>query len=143
MSAPIQPHVRWAQRKAFLFIKIDVPGSKPQNSKFNITEKTLDFEAEVEGKKYSVHLDFFKEINPQVNIIKIRFFFFWLFLFFKETKTIYEPRYIELRIFKKEKNESYWPRLMKDKNIGHNTWLTVDWQNFIDEDMEGKLVLLL
>lgn len=86
MSAPIQPHVRWAQRKAFLFIKIDVPGSKPQNSKFNITEKTLDFEAEVEGKKYSVHLDFFKEINPQVNIIKIRFFFFDSSFFLRKLK---------------------------------------------------------
>lgn len=45
---------------------------------------------------------------------------------------------MEFRVWKKNETESYWPRLQKDKDRGHNTWLSVDWQNFIDEDQEGN-----
>lgn len=86
------------------------------------TEDSMSFTGvgKPEGKKYELNVEFFSKINPD----KVA------------SKNI--KRCIEFVIAKAEPQETYWPRLLKDKTKPH--WLKVDFNRWEDEgsnDEEG------
>ncbi|KAJ9632504.1 p23 chaperone protein wos2 [Taxawa tesnikishii (nom. ined.)] len=102
----ITPEVTWAQRssatdaeKNHIFLTISVPDVKPENLKLDLQPTSLEFTGHSETKKatYHVKLDLYAEIEP------------------KESKINHSARDVELVLRKKELNEEYWPRLLKDK----------------------------
>jgi hypothetical protein len=59
------------------------------------------------GITYAVDFDFFAEIDPA------------------ESKINHTDKNVEMVLRKKELNEEYWPRLLKEKAKVH--WLQTDW----------------
>ena len=102
--------VTWAQRssttepeKNHIYMTIVVPDVDPKNMKLDLQPSSLEFTGYSESKKatYHVKMDLFAEIDP------------------KESKINHSSRWIELVLQKKELNEEYWPRLLKDKQKVH------------------------
>lgn len=100
----------WAQRsstsepeKNHVYLTIAVPDVDPKQIKLDIQPTHLEFTGYSQTKKatYHVKLDFFAEIEP------------------KESKINHTARDIEMVLRKKELNEEYWPRLLKDKAKVH------------------------
>lgn len=82
---------------------IVVPDVDPKNMKLDLQPSSLEFTGYSDSKKatYHVKMDLFAEIDP------------------KESKINHSSRWIELVLRKKELNEEYWPRLLKDKQKVH------------------------
>lgn len=80
-----------------------MPDVKPENLKLDLQPTSLEFTGHSETKKatYHVKLDLYAEIEP------------------KESKINHSARDVELVLRKKELNEEYWPRLLKDKQKVH------------------------
>ncbi|XP_058061392.1 uncharacterized protein CG16817 isoform X1 [Anopheles bellator] len=119
MSAAVPPPAVWAQRSDVIFLTLNVECSEPV---YKFTENTMVFSGVgmPEGKKYELNVEFFNKINPE----KVA------------TKNI--KRCIEFVIAKAEPEETYWPRLLKEKTKPH--WLKVDFNRWEDEgsgDDEG------
>ena len=102
--------VTWAQRssttdaaKNHIFLTISVPDVDPKKIELDVQPTSLTFTGYSESKKatYHVKLDFYAEIDP------------------KESKTNHTPRDVEFVLQKKELNEEYWPRLLKEKAKVH------------------------
>ena len=45
------------------------------------------------------------------------------------------PRSVQMHIMKKESDEEFWPRLLKDKTKEKNQ-VKIDWDRYVDEDEE-------
>ena len=102
--------VTWAQRssttepeKNHIYMTIVVPDVDSKNLKLDLQSSSLEYTGYSESKKatYHVKMDLFAEIDP------------------KESKINHSSRWIELVLQKKELNEEYWPRLLKDKQKVH------------------------
>lgn len=80
-----------------------VPDVKKENVKLDIKPTYLDFSGYSETKKatYAVKLEFFKEIDVAAS------------------KTNHSQRCVEFVLQKKDLEEEYWPRLLKDKAKMH------------------------
>jgi len=80
-----------------------VPDVKPENIKLDVKPTHLDFSGYSETKKatYAVKLEFYKEIDPSAS------------------KTNHSSRSVEFVLQKKDLEEEYWPRLLKDKAKVH------------------------
>lgn len=100
----------WAQRsssteaeKNHVFLAIMVPDVSPANIKLDLQPTSLTFTGYSDTKKanYHVKLDLYKEIDP------------------KESKTHHSQRAVEFVLQKKDMEEEYWPRLLKDKAKVH------------------------
>lgn len=80
-----------------------VPDVKKENVKLDIKPTYLDFSGYSETKKatYAVKLEFYKEIDVA------------------ESKTNHSQRCVEFVLQKKDLEEEYWPRLLKDKAKMH------------------------
>lgn len=100
----------WAQRssatdreKNHVFLTISVPDVSKDKIKLDIQPTHLNFQGYSESKKgtYAVKLEFYAEIDPAA------------------TKNRHTPRDIELVLQKKELDEHFWPRLLKDKSKVH------------------------
>ena len=100
----------WAQRssaseaeKNHVFLTISVPDVAKDKIKLDIQPASLTFQGYSETKRatYAVTLEFYAEIDPAAS------------------KTNHTPRDVELVLQKKELNEAYWPRLLKDKAKVH------------------------
>lgn len=111
-EAAVPPPAVWAQRSDVLFVTLNVECSDPV---FKFTEDTMVFSGvgKPEGKKYELNVEFYSKINPDKVV----------------TKNI--KRCIEFVIAKAEPQETYWPRLLKEKNKPH--WLKVDFNRWEDE----------
>lgn len=102
--------VTWAQRssttepeKNHIYMTIVVPDVDSKNLKLDLQSSSLEYTGYSESKKatYHVKMDLFAEIDP------------------KESKINHSSRWTELVLQKKELNEEYWPRLLKDKQKVH------------------------
>jgi len=122
------PEVTWAQRssssdaeKNHIFLSINVPDVDPKKIKLDIKPNTLSFTGYSESKKadYSVSLEFYAELDPSAS------------------KVNHSPRAVELVLQKKELNEEYWPRLLKDKAKVH--FLKTDFDKWVDEDEQDAV----
>lgn len=111
-EAAVPPPAVWAQRSDVLFLTLNVECSEPV---FEFTEDTMVFSGVgmPEGKKYELNVQFYGKINPDK-------------VFHKNIK-----RCIEFVIGKAEPQETYWPRLLKEKTKPH--WLKVDFNRWEDE----------
>ena len=110
MKLTSAPTVTWAQRsskteaeKNHVFLTISVPDVSKEKIKLNIQPNSLDFQGYSETKKatYAVKLEFYAEIDPSASKIN------------------HTPRDVEMVLQKKELNEEFWPRLLKDKAKVH------------------------
>lgn len=124
----ITPEVTWAQRsskteaeKNFVFVTIAVPDVDPKKIKLDVQPTKLSFSGYSESKKatYGVTLDFYAEIDPAAS------------------KIDHSPRAVELKLQKKDLNEEYWPRLLKDKAKVH--YLKTDFDKWVDEDEQDAV----
>lgn len=108
--ANLECAVTWAQRssttepeKNHIYMTIVVPDVDSKNLKLDLQSSSLEYTGYSESKKatYHVKMDLFAEIDP------------------KESKINHSSRWTELVLQKKELNEEYWPRLLKDKQKVH------------------------
>ncbi|EMC91852.1 hypothetical protein BAUCODRAFT_54166, partial [Baudoinia panamericana UAMH 10762] len=115
--------VTWAQRssksdaeKNHVYLTISVPDVSPSNIKLDLQPTHLDFTGYSETKKatYHVHLDFYADIEPA------------------KSKINHTPRDVEMVLQKKELDEAYWPRLLKEKAKVH--FLKTNFDKWVDED---------
>lgn len=108
----VPPPAVWAQRYDAVYLTLNVECSEPV---FEFTENTMAFTGvgKPEGKKYELKVEFYGKINPEK-------------VFSKNIK-----RCIEFVIAKADPQETYWPRLLKDKTKPH--WLKVDFNRWEDE----------
>jgi hypothetical protein len=122
-----QPAVLWAQRssnsdpeKNFIYLTISVPDVPRENLKLDLKPTGLSFtgHSDTLKKTYHVELEFYAEIDPA------------------ESKVNHSARDVEMKLRKKELNESYWPRLLKDTKKQH--FLKTDFDKWVDEDEQNE-----
>lgn len=124
----ITPEVTWAQRsskteaeKNHIFLAINVPDVDPKKIKLDVQPAYLEFTGYSETKKanYHVKLEFYKDIDPAASKIN------------------HNPRAVEMVLQKKELEEAYWPRLLKDGKKVH--FLKTDFDKWVDEDEQDAI----
>ncbi|KAI0124451.1 HSP20-like chaperone [Hypoxylon sp. NC0597] len=123
----VTPEVLWAQRssntdpeKNFIYLTISVPDIPKENLKLDLQPTGLTFTGHSDTLKKTYHLDltFYAEIDPA------------------ESKVHHTARNVELKLRKKELNEEYWPRLLKDpKKV---QYLKTDFDKWVDEDEQNE-----
>ncbi|KAL1879985.1 hypothetical protein VTK73DRAFT_6375 [Phialemonium thermophilum] len=123
----VTPEVLWAQRssktdpeKNFIYLTISVPDVPPSNLKLDLKPQSLTFTGHSDTLKRTYHLDleFYAEIDPE------------------ESKVHHTAKNVEIKLRKKELNESYWPRLLKDSKKVH--FLKTDFDKWVDEDEQDE-----
>ncbi|KAK3680687.1 p23 chaperone protein wos2 [Vermiconidia calcicola] len=119
----ITPEVTWAQRSSasdkernHVFLTISVPDVSKDKIKLDMQPDSLTFQGYSETKKatYAVKLEFYAEIDPSASKIN------------------HTPRDVEMVLQKKDLDEAFWPRLLKDKAKVH--FLKTDFDKWVDED---------
>jgi len=96
----------------------DVPADK---LKLDLQPTSLDFTGYSNTRKatYHVKLDLYAEIDP------------------KESKINHTSRSVEVVLQKKELNEEFWPRLLKEKGKVH--FLKTNFDKWVDEDEQDAV----
>lgn len=124
--------VLWAQRssatdaeKNYVYLTIGVPDVPAKSLKLDLKPSGLDFTGTSDSKKttYHVHLDFYADIDPE------------------NSKTHHTAANIQLVLRKKELDENYWPRLLKDKAKAHFLRTDFDKVNSLRGNNVDKLTL--
>jgi len=114
--------VKWAQRKASVFLTIDAHDvSTDEGFSIALTpEGQVAFTAKNKQGTVAYHfeLTLFGEIVVE------------------ESKQKVTDLHVQLSIAKKNKTDAHWPRLTRDK-VKLN-WLTCDWDKWVDEDEEAE-----
>ncbi|ODV88941.1 hypothetical protein CANCADRAFT_131263 [Tortispora caseinolytica NRRL Y-17796] len=121
----VTPEVQWAQRssaddasKNVVFLTVIIPDSK--DPKVDLSSTGLSIESDTaEGKKYSVKIDFFDEIDVD------------------ESKKAVTGRGLSFILRKKKAQEEYWPRLTKEKAKYH--FIKTDFDRWVDEDEQNEV----
>ncbi|KAI8383916.1 related to Co-chaperone protein SBA1 [Nakaseomyces glabratus] len=127
MSKVLTPEVAWAQRssesdaeKNYLLITVSIPDCESPEVK--IEAGSLDLEAQSRGHvgdehkhTYKLHIDFYKDIVPEKSLHKIA-----------------NGQHYFLKLFKKDLELEYWPRLTKEKIKYSN--IKTDFDKWVDED---------
>eukprot|EP00808_Paulinella_micropora_P015672 g82615.t1 len=112
----LTPEFKWAQDKEHLFLTIDIVGCKDQ--KTDLKENILHWSGTVDGKggkrKYSLELEFLKPIVVAESKYSTK-------------------RNVEFLLSKKDKDEEFWGRLLKDKNK-YKSQCKIDFDKWRDED---------
>jgi prostaglandin-E synthase len=116
-SKPIFPDLKWAQRKDRLFVTIDIPDCEKPVIDLK-PEGRLTFNGNIKEKKYQIDLELFADV------------------IIEESKWNLKGRNILLNIYKKDKENEYWPRLTKIKM--KHPHIQVDWSKYIEEDEENE-----
>ncbi|KAL2019123.1 hypothetical protein VTK56DRAFT_10074 [Thermocarpiscus australiensis] len=123
----VTPEVLWAQRsskteaeKNFIYLTISVPDVPPSNLKLDLKPTGLTFtgHSDTLKKTYHLELEFYAEIDPA------------------ESKVNHTARDVEMKLRKKELDEHYWPRLLKDSKKFH--FLKTDFDKWVDEDEQNE-----
>jgi CS domain len=119
--------VLWAQRssltdatKNFVYLTISVPDVPESKFKLDLKPTGLTFTgfSSTLKKTYHLELQFYAEINPD------------------ESKVNHTQRDVEMKLQKKELNEAYWPRLLKESKKVH--FLKTDFDKWVDEDEQNE-----
>ncbi|KAM7208613.1 protein wos2 [Naviculisporaceae sp. PSN 640] len=125
--ATVTPEVLWAQRssktdpeKNFIYLTISVPDVPPSNLKLDLQPTSLTFtgHSDTLKKTYHLELEFYAEIDPA------------------ESKINHSARDVELKLRKKELDDAYWPRLLKESKKVH--FLKTDFDKWVDEDEQNE-----
>jgi hypothetical protein len=92
----------------------------PSNLKLDLKPTGLTFTGHSDTLKrtYSLELEFYGEIDVA------------------ESKTNHTARDVEMKLRKKELDESYWPRLLKEAKKVH--FLKTDFDKWVDEDEQNE-----
>jgi hypothetical protein len=119
--------VLWAQRssktdaaKNFIYLTISVPDVPVSNMKLDMKPTGLTFSGRSDTlkKTYQLDLTFYAEIDPA------------------ESKVNHTARDVEMKLRKKELDDAFWPRLLKDSKKVH--FLKTDFDKWIDEDEQNE-----
>lgn len=119
--------VLWAQRssstdaeKNFIYLTITVPDVPASNLKLNLKPTGLTFTGHSDSlkKDYSLELEFYAEIDD------------------KASKVHHTGKNVELKLQKKDLDDSHWPRLLKEKKKYH--FLRTDFDKWVDEDEQNE-----
>ncbi|KAK1761376.1 putative hsp90 associated co-chaperone protein [Echria macrotheca] len=125
--ATVTPEVLWAQRssksdpeKNFIYLTISVPDVPASNLKLDLKPTSLTFtgHSDTLKKTYHLELEFYAEIDPE------------------NSKITHSARDVELKLRKKELDEAYWPRLLKEAKKYH--FLKTDFDKWVDEDEQNE-----
>eukprot|EP01126_Amoeba_proteus_P033900 TRINITY_DN334_c0_g2_i1.p1 TRINITY_DN334_c0_g2~~TRINITY_DN334_c0_g2_i1.p1 ORF type:complete len:153 (-),score=37.01 TRINITY_DN334_c0_g2_i1:103-561(-) len=110
------PPVRWCQRKDKVLLKVDVADVEKESLVVTLDEHRLNFSCKADSKRYSLELEFFKDVVTEGSKWHIhgKATEFWI----------------------KKKVEESWPQLTKSK--AKHQWLTIDWSRWVDSDDEGN-----
>ncbi len=94
--------------------------SDVKDEKITLTDSGLEFNGKSQDKDYSVSIEFFKPVDAEGSTYKVL------------------PRSVQMLNVKKDKEEeSFWPRLLKDKALEKNQ-VQIDWDRYVDEDEEDE-----
>lgn len=119
--------VLWAQRssstdaeKNFVYLTITVPDVPKSSMKLDLKPTGLTFtgHSDTLKKTYHLELEFYAEIDD------------------KASKVNHTGKNVELKLQKKELNEAYWPRLLKEAKKVH--FLRTDFDKWVDEDEQNE-----
>lgn len=88
-----------------------------KDESINLKDATLTFKGTSEGKEYAIDIEFFKDVDAEGSTYKTL------------------PRSVQMHIMKKESDDEFWPRLLKDKTKEKNQ-VKIDWDRYVDEDEE-------
>jgi hypothetical protein len=125
--AQVTPEVLWAQRssktdpeKNFIYLTISVPDVPASNLKLDLKPTGLTFtgHSDTLKKTYHLELEFYGEIDVA------------------ESKVHHTSKNVELKLRKKELDEAYWPRLLKEAKKVH--FLKTDFDKWVDEDEQNE-----
>ncbi|KAK3315030.1 HSP20-like chaperone [Apodospora peruviana] len=125
--AQVTPEVLWAQRsskvdaeKNFIYLTINVADVPASNLKLDIKPTGLTFtgHSDTLKKTYHLELEFYAEIDPA------------------ESKVNHTNRDVEMKLRKKELDDAYWPRLLKESKKMH--FLKTDFDKWVDEDEQNE-----
>lgn len=116
MGASLTPNFMWAQRKDHVYITVNVPNVKPE-PKFELTDDghfSFICEGGVVGaeREYVLEIQLFKPVDPKASAMHAT------------------ARHVVFKVAKAETGP-YWDRLLKE---GKNIHMSVDWDNWKDED---------
>merc|ERR1711988_1376582 len=90
-----------------------------KDSKINLEESKLTFSGTSNDKQYEITLDFFKPLDKEGSKINVL------------------ERSVQMLLKKKETEEEFWPRLLKDKHLEKGC-VSIDWDRYVDEDEEDE-----
>lgn len=126
------PEVQWAQRsnetdpeKNYILLTISItdcedPVLDIQPTSLDLTAKSKGHTGDETEHEYKLHIDFYKEIVPE--------------------KTLHKKangQHYFLKMFKKDLQLEYWPRLTKEK-IKYNN-IKTDFDKWVDEDEQDEV----
>ena len=97
-----------------------MPDVPEKSFKLDLKPTTLTFDGHSDTLKrdYHVQLEFYAEIDPE------------------NSKVHHTARNVELKLRKKELNDEYWPRLLKEaKKL---QFLKTDFDKWVDEDEQNE-----
>ncbi|SCU89939.1 LANO_0D06964g1_1 [Lachancea nothofagi CBS 11611] len=131
MSPALTPEVLWAQRSSssdieqnYLLVTIMIPDC--ENPKLELDSTHLDFSAQSPGHvgdedehKYRLRIDFYKEIDAEKSLSRVA-----------------NGRDYFLKLYKKDLDAEYWPRLTKEKLKYH--FIKTDFNKWVDEDEQEE-----
>mmetsp|Transcript_22937 Transcript_22937/g.33266 ORF Transcript_22937/g.33266 Transcript_22937/m.33266 type:complete len:207 (-) Transcript_22937:228-848(-) len=109
--------VKWAQRSDSLYVTIDLRDVTAEDIK--LTNEKMIFSGVSEEKKYELELEFLHEVDQEGSVWKVL------------------PRSVQMNIKKKDVDQEFWPRLLKDKHL-EKTNVSIDWDRYEDEDDEAE-----
>ncbi|CAN8103959.1 unnamed protein product [Discula destructiva] len=121
------PEVLWAQRssstdpeKNFVYVTISVPDVPAANLKLELKPTGLTFtgHSDTLKKTYHLELELYAEIDDKASLVH------------------HTGKNVELKLQKKELNEEFWPRLLKDTKKVH--FLRTDFDKWVDEDEQNE-----
>lgn len=103
-----------------MYLTITVPDVPASNLKLDVKPTGLTFTGHSDTLKKTYHLEveFYAEIDD------------------KAVKVNHTGKNVELKLPKKELNEAYWPRLLKDAKKVH--YLRTDFDKWVDEDEQNE-----
>eukprot|EP00816_Leptocylindrus_hargravesii_P002640 CAMPEP_0196810710 /NCGR_PEP_ID=MMETSP1362-20130617/13255_1 /TAXON_ID=163516 /ORGANISM="Leptocylindrus danicus, Strain CCMP1856" /LENGTH=205 /DNA_ID=CAMNT_0042185827 /DNA_START=67 /DNA_END=684 /DNA_ORIENTATION=+ len=109
--------IKWAQRSDSLYITIALPDVKDES--IQLEDSTLNFTGTSNSKPYTVAIEFFKPVSSEESTYKVL------------------PRSVQMHVVKKDQEDEFWPRLLKDKAKEKNQ-VKIDWDRYVDEDEEEE-----
>ncbi|KAK4142967.1 HSP20-like chaperone [Dichotomopilus funicola] len=127
MTDVATPEVLWAQRSSgtdpeanFIYLTINVPDVPKGQFELDLQPSGLSFKGTSNTLKrtYQVKLDFYADIDPAASRVN------------------HSERDVELKLRKKDLNEEYWPRLLKEAKKLH--FLKTDFDKWVDEDEQNE-----
>ncbi|SCU94663.1 LADA_0G10154g1_1 [Lachancea dasiensis] len=127
----LTPEVLWAQRSSesdqernYLLVTILIPDC--EEPKLELKSSYLEFKARSPGHvgdeeehKYQLHIDFFKEIDVDKSLSRVA-----------------NGRDYFLKLYKKDLDAEFWPRLTKEKLKYH--FIKTDFNKWVDEDEQEE-----